>query len=71
MAVPDRPNMVANWHRDNSRRKEIPLEDHLDLPFKGEQPEAALLRNQETEHLMTSHSRPSVGSATSGDFKIR
>jgi len=46
-------NMVANWHRDNSRKREVPLEDQIDLPFKGEQPEATLLRNQETHYLMT------------------
>ena len=33
-------NMVANWHRDNSRKKEVPLEDHIDLPYKGELPES-------------------------------
>jgi RNA polymerase sigma-70 factor (ECF subfamily) len=46
-------NMVANWHRDNSRKREVPLEDQIDLPFKGELPEATLLRNQETHYLMT------------------
>ena len=45
-------NMVANWHRDNSRKKEVPLEDHIDLPFRGEQPESTLVRNQESEHLI-------------------
>jgi RNA polymerase sigma-70 factor (ECF subfamily) len=45
-------NMVANWHRDNSRRKEISLEDQLDLPSKGEQPETTLLRNQESQYLI-------------------
>ncbi len=45
-------NMVANWHRDNSRRKEVPLEDHIDLPFKGELPESMLLRSQESENLI-------------------
>src|SRR5450756_360966 len=24
-------NLVANWHRDNSRRKEVPLEDQKNL----------------------------------------
>jgi RNA polymerase sigma-70 factor (ECF subfamily) len=36
----------------NSRKKEVPLEDHIDLPYKGEQPESALLRNQESENLI-------------------
>ena len=37
-------NMVANWHRDNSRKREVALEDQIDLLSKGEQPEATLLR---------------------------
>jgi RNA polymerase sigma-70 factor, ECF subfamily len=40
-------NLIANWHRDNLRRKEVPLEDHLDLPHKADQPERMLEKNQE------------------------
>lgn len=47
-------NLVANWHRDNSRRREVPLEDHLDLPQRGDHPEAALVKTQELEKLMIS-----------------
>jgi len=45
-------NMVANWHRDNSRKREVPLDDQINLPFKGEQPEMTLLKNQETHNLL-------------------
>ena len=45
-------NIVANWHRDNSRRREVAIEDQVDLPYKGEPPEAALMRNQDSEALL-------------------
>ncbi|KAF0111506.1 MAG: Uncharacterized protein FD147_857 [Chloroflexi bacterium] len=45
-------NLIANWHRDNQRRKEVPLEDHLDLPHKSDQPEKWLEKNQELELLL-------------------
>jgi RNA polymerase sigma-70 factor, ECF subfamily len=45
-------NLIANWHRDNLRRKEVPLEDHLDLPQKSDQPEKMLEKNQEQEILL-------------------
>lgn len=45
-------NLVANWHRDNSRRKEIPLEDSLFWLGGGEHPERALMRTQDQEHLL-------------------
>ena len=45
-------NLIANWHRDNLRRKEVPLEDHLEMPQKADQPEKLLEKNQETELLM-------------------
>src|SRR3989304_6164220 len=40
-------NLVANWHRDNSRRKEIPLDETLLVRPDGEHPEFALLRLEE------------------------
>jgi RNA polymerase sigma-70 factor, ECF subfamily len=47
-------NLVANWHRDNSRRKEIPLDDSLFSYHTQDQlPEAALLQNEEREKLIT------------------
>jgi RNA polymerase sigma-70 factor, ECF subfamily len=45
-------NLVANWHRDNGRRHELPLEDHVDLHFKGEHPETMLVQSQEFEKLL-------------------
>jgi len=45
-------NLVANWHRDNSRKQEVALEDNLQLPHRGELPETALEHSQETENLL-------------------
>lgn len=45
-------NLVANWHRDNSRRREIPIEDVLLVRPHGEHPENALLQNEEKDHLL-------------------
>lgn len=46
-------NLVANWHRDNSRRHEIPLDDGFTLRFKGDQPEAVVLKNEEQNNLLS------------------
>ncbi len=46
-------NLVANWHRDNSRRKEVPLDDHMSLVQRSEHPEASLVQSQEGERLFT------------------
>ena len=47
-------NLVANWHRDRSRKQEIPLEDVPILTAKGEHdhPERSLVRSQEQESLL-------------------
>ncbi|MEN8173189.1 MAG: sigma-70 family RNA polymerase sigma factor [Chloroflexota bacterium] len=46
-------NLVANWYRDNSRRKEIPLETfEFTLQYQGEKPESALIRTEEHEDLL-------------------
>lgn len=45
-------NLVANWHRDNSRRKEVSLEDTLFGVSSGDHPEHELLRLEEHENLM-------------------
>jgi len=46
-------NLVANWHRDNSRRKEIPLDDGYNvLRQSGLHPEAALEVTEEKEALL-------------------
>ena len=45
-------NLVANWHRDNSRRKEVPLEDQKNLHLRGDHPEAALVNSQDHAMLL-------------------
>ncbi|MEZ0397372.1 MAG: sigma-70 family RNA polymerase sigma factor [Anaerolineales bacterium] len=45
-------NLVANWHRDRSRRQEIPLSDAPVLQAGGEAPEASLVVNQQRESLL-------------------
>jgi RNA polymerase sigma-70 factor (ECF subfamily) len=45
-------NLVANWHRDRSRRQEIPLTDLPVLPAKGDHPEKNLVRSQEEDSLL-------------------
>ena len=45
-------NLVANWHRDNSRRKEVPLEDYTQAPHRSQQPEASVVDSQEMEDLL-------------------
>jgi RNA polymerase sigma-70 factor (ECF subfamily) len=45
-------NLVANWHRDRSRRQEIPLSDVPVVPSKEERPEAWLVRSQEQDGLL-------------------
>ena len=47
-------NLVANYHRDRSRKKEIPLEyiPGQVLPQKGPQPEVQIVRSQEVEDLL-------------------
>jgi RNA polymerase sigma-70 factor (ECF subfamily) len=44
-------NLVANWHRDNSRRREVPLDEILLQRPPGEHPEAVLLESEEREGL--------------------
>jgi RNA polymerase sigma-70 factor, ECF subfamily len=46
-------NLVANWYRDTTRRKEVPLEDTTPLPVHIEFPETALVETQELEKLMS------------------
>ncbi len=47
-----RHNLVANWHRDNSRRQEVPLDDQPNLVMSGEQPEKQVVNDQEVEKLI-------------------
>jgi len=45
-------NLVANWHRDRSRKQEVPIDDIPILPSKGDHPEKNLVRSQEEESLL-------------------
>ena len=45
-------NLVANWHRDRSRKQEIPLDDVPILPAKGDHPETALVRTEQQDALL-------------------
>ena len=45
-------NLVANWHRDNSRRNEIPLEEIILVRHSGDLPEVVLIENEEKESLL-------------------
>ncbi len=45
-------NLVANWHRDRSRKQEIPIDDLPILPTKGDHPERNLVRSQEQDALL-------------------
>jgi RNA polymerase sigma-70 factor (ECF subfamily) len=45
-------NLVANWHRDRSRRKIIPLDDFLLTTMRDEAPESMAERSEEKESLL-------------------
>lgn len=45
-------NLTANWYRDTRRKKEVSLEDQLDLPHQGDLPERAVEQNQEKDLLL-------------------
>jgi RNA polymerase sigma-70 factor, ECF subfamily len=45
-------NLVANWHRDNSRRQEIPLDEVILPQSRNEHPETSLLRAEERDDLL-------------------
>ena len=45
-------NLVANFHRDESRRKIIPLDDYLALSLKSDAPDKQAEHNEETATLM-------------------
>jgi RNA polymerase sigma-70 factor (ECF subfamily) len=44
-------NLVANWHRDRSRRQEIPISD-APLIAHGDHPEASLVHSQQQDALL-------------------
>ncbi len=45
-------NLVANWHRDNKRKNEVPLEENSGFKMNFEAPEATLVGNQERDQLL-------------------
>lgn len=45
-------NLVANWHRDNGRKKEIPLDDAVPLPVLSKHPESEVVKKEETDKLL-------------------
>lgn len=45
-------NLVANWHRDNSRKQEVALEDGFQLGQENEHPEYTLVRTEQQEALL-------------------
>lgn len=45
-------NLVANWHRDQSRRKMVPLDEYLVFSLKHEAPEYATESREEQEFLL-------------------
>lgn len=45
-------NLVANWHRDNSRRKEVLLDEGILAPRADDHPERELLASEEQERLL-------------------
>ena len=45
-------NLVANWHRDNNRRKEVPLEEQTETRNKQEIPEREIEDRQDVEFLL-------------------
>jgi RNA polymerase sigma-70 factor (ECF subfamily) len=50
-------NLVANWHRDNSRRQEVGLDETYQMPAKLEQPESVLMRSEQEDFLLDLVSR--------------
>lgn len=45
-------NLVANWHRDRSRRQEIPISEMPSLPARTSHPEAGLMRDESQTALL-------------------
>ena len=45
-------NLVANWYRDRSRKKELAITEKMVLPAKHEHPEITLLRTEKQDALL-------------------
>jgi RNA polymerase sigma-70 factor (ECF subfamily) len=46
-------NLVANWHRDNSRNKEVALEDEPQIIQRGDLPESSVMKDQQVDSLFS------------------
>ncbi len=58
-------NLVANWHRDRSRKQEIPLDDLPVLPTKGDHPERNSCSLTGTGSASSPHPPPALGATES------
>ncbi len=45
-------NLVANWHRDRSRKKEVSITEKMVLPAKYEHPETTMMRTEKQDALL-------------------
>ena len=45
-------NLVANWYRDRSRKKELAITEKMVLPAKHEHPEITILRTEKQDALL-------------------
>lgn len=45
-------NLVANWHRDNSRRQIMPLEDSYWISSEGDLPESLVMSSEQSDALL-------------------
>jgi len=45
-------NLIANWHRDRSRKQEIPIDDLPVLPARSDHPETNVVRTEEQDALL-------------------
>lgn len=45
-------NLVANWYRDRSRKKEVALDEQLPSSFQFDFPESSLEKSQESEKMI-------------------
>lgn len=50
-------NLVANWHRDRSRRPIVPLEDHVAVSKESNHPEFEAIADEERQMLLAAVSK--------------
>jgi len=53
-------NLVANWHRDRSRRPIVPLDDHVAESASGSHPESLAVAMEESQMLLAAVRRLSA-----------